>query len=142
MYMTADHLREQVIRPTLTYLGVWCEDAEQALLDAVQAPTEVGLFSSRPGALGLYQITPDQHRDIWDRYLAFRPTVASRVRGLASQRAFLSNPDGELQTNLGYCTAIAFLLYRRTQGLDSRDGVAGQPHLAAERRQGRASAPA
>ena len=39
--------------------------------------------------------------------------MASRVRGLASQRAFLSDPDGELQTNLSYCTAIAWLLYQR-----------------------------
>ncbi|EEB77066.1 hypothetical protein GPB2148_2597 [marine gamma proteobacterium HTCC2148] len=32
---------------------------------------------------------------------------------MASQRAFLSDPDGELQTNLSYCTAIAWLLYQR-----------------------------
>ena len=38
------------------------------------------------------------------------PVDASRVRGLASQRAFLSDPDSELQTNLSYCTAIAWLL--------------------------------
>ena len=41
--------------------------------------------------------------------------MASRIRGLASQRAFLSDPDGELQTNLGYCTAIAWLLYQRSR---------------------------
>ena len=40
--------------------------------------------------------------------------MASRVRGLASQRVFLSEPDKELQTNLGYCTAIAWLLYQRS----------------------------
>jgi hypothetical protein len=36
------------------------------------------------------------------------------VRGLASQRAFLSDPDSELQTNLSYCTAIAWLLHQRS----------------------------
>jgi hypothetical protein len=66
--------------------------------------------------LGLFHITTAQHRDIWDRYLAFKPEIASRVRGLASQRAFLSDPDSELQTNLSYCTAIAWLLYQRSNG--------------------------
>jgi len=41
--------------------------------------------------------------------------MASRVRGLASQRAFLSNPERELQTNLGYSTAIAWLLLDRAR---------------------------
>ncbi len=36
------------------------------------------------------------------------------MRGLASQRAFLTDPDSELQTNLSYCTAIAWLLYQRS----------------------------
>lgn len=115
MYVTAEHLREQVIQPTLKYLGKWTSTAEDFLLEvAVEAP-DLGLFSACDDGLGIYHITPSQHQDIWDRYLAFRPELASRVRGLASQRAFLSNPDGELQTNLSYCTAIAWLLYNRTQ---------------------------
>lgn len=120
MYITADHLREQVIKPTLEYLGEWSEDAERTLLSAAVRKTEVGLFSQPQTGLGLFRITPTQHRDIWDRYLAFRPEIASRVRGLASQRAFLSNPDSELQTNLSYCTAIAWLLYQRAQAQNDR----------------------
>lgn len=114
MYLTVEHLRDQVIEPTLKYLGAWTPSAEAFLLDsAVDAP-ELGLFSPRNDGLGLFHITPAQHRDIWDRYLAFKPEMASRIRGLASQRAFLSNPDKELQTNLSYCTAIAWLLYQRS----------------------------
>ena len=113
MYIAVEHLREQVIEPTLKYLGEWTPSAEAFLLDsAVDAP-ELGLFSPRNDGLGIFHITPDQHRDIWDRYLAFKPEMASRIRGLASQSAFLSNPDNELQTNLSYCTAIAWLLYQR-----------------------------
>jgi hypothetical protein len=115
MYITAEHLREQVIKPTLKYLGVWSEDAEQRLLDTSLKEPESGLFQRAQPGLGLFQITSAQHRDLWDRYLAFRPDLASRVRGLASQRAFLSNPDSELQTNLSYCTAIAWLLEMRAQ---------------------------
>ncbi|HBM82750.1 MAG TPA: hypothetical protein DD459_03695 [Halieaceae bacterium] len=115
MYVTAEHLRDQVIRPTLKYLEVWTETCEDFLLQAAIEAPELGLFSARSSGLGLYHITTAQHRDIWDRYLAYRPELASRVRGLASQRAFLSDPDGELQTNLGYCTAVAWLLYQRSR---------------------------
>ena len=114
MYVTAEHLRDQVIRPTLEYMGAWTAAREAFLLDAAVSAPDVGLFSARNGGLGLFNITAAQHRDLWDRYLAFNPDLASRVRGLASQRAFLSDPDSELQTNLSYCTAIAWLLYQRS----------------------------
>jgi hypothetical protein len=115
MYVTSEHLRDQVIAPTLKYLGVWTPAIETFLLNtAVDAP-ELGLFSERNESLGIFHITSAQHRDIWDRYLAFNPEMASRVRGLASQRVFLTEPDKELQTNLGYCTAIAWLLYKRSE---------------------------
>ena len=114
MYVTSEHLRDQVIGPTLKYLGVWTLDVESFLLNtAVDAP-ELGLFSSRNEGLGMFHITSSQHRDIWDRYLAFNPDMASRVRGLASQRVFLTEPDKELQTDLGYSTAIAWLLFKRS----------------------------
>ncbi|MCB1677292.1 MAG: hypothetical protein KDI16_01250 [Halioglobus sp.] len=114
MYVTAEHLRDQVIRPTLNYLGAWTPAGESFLLDAAIDAPDLGLFSARKDGLGLFHITAAQHRDLWDRYLAFNPDMASRVRGLASQRAFLSDPDSELQTNLSYCTAIAWLLYQRS----------------------------
>lgn len=114
MYVDAEHLKERVIQPTLKYLGAWTPAHEQFLLSAVIDAPELGLFSPRNDGLGIFQITPRQHRDIWDNYLAFNPDLASRVRGLASQRAFLSDPDSELQTNLSYCTAIAWLLYDRS----------------------------
>ena len=123
MYVTAEHLREHVIRPTLKYLGTWSPASEAFLLDvAINAP-DLGLFSARNEGLGLFHITAAQHRDLWDRYLAFNPEIASRVRGLASQRAFLTNPDSELQTNLSYCTAIAWLLHLRSGRLveETRD---------------------
>lgn len=129
MFVTAEHLREQVIRPTLKYLGVWTPASEETLLEAAIAAPELGLFAARKDGLGLFHITAAQHRDLWDRYLAFQPELASRVRGLASQRAFLSSPDGELQTNLSYCTAIAWLLYQRARGGNERP--AGQQQTLA-----------
>lgn len=127
MYVTAEHLREQVIRPTLKYLDVWTAEYEDFLLQVAIAAPELGLFSARNSGLGLLHITSAQHRDIWDRYLAFKPELASRVRGLASQRAFLSDPDRELQTNLSYCTAIAWLLHQRAGGSTAAPNAGLQP---------------
>lgn len=116
MYITAEHLREQVIKPTLVYLGAWSEQLEQILLESALGGGDSERARGEPQGLGLFRITSAQHRDLWDRYLAFNPDLASRVRGLASQRAFLSNPDNELQTNLGYSTAIAWLMHQRAGG--------------------------
>ena len=114
MNVTAEHLQTQVIQPTLKYLGAWTPATEQFLLSAATDAPDLGLFCARVDGLGIFHITSSQHRDIWDNFLAFNPDLASRVRGLASQRAFLTSPDNELQTNLSYCTAIAWLLYDRS----------------------------
>ena len=120
MYVTADYLRDQAMRPTLKYMGAWTAARETFLLNAAVSAPDVGLFCARTGGLGLFNITAAQHRDLWDRYLAFNPDLASRVRGLASQRAFLSDPDAELQTNLSYCTAIAWLMQQRAGGISEQ----------------------
>lgn len=126
MYVTAEHLRDQVIQPTLKYLGAWTPTIESFLLDAAVDAPDLGLFSVTKDGLGIFRITAAQHRDIWDRYLAFKPEMASRIRGLASQRTFLTDPDGELQTNLSYCTAIAWLLYQRANmAIDKLDDQRG-----------------
>ena len=81
MYVTAEHLRDQVIRPTLKYLGAWTPNTESFLLDACVDAPDLGLFSARNEGLGLFHITAAQHRDIWDRYLAFNPeTIEDPMR--------------------------------------------------------------
>ncbi|UTA49427.1 hypothetical protein L1F30_07780 [Simiduia sp. 21SJ11W-1] len=104
-----------IIRPTLRQMGLYTKRAEQLLLQAAAA-SELGhhICPDRARRLGLYRITSKQHRQVWDTYLVHQPELASTVRGLASQRAFLNNPDDELITNLRYATAIAWLLIQQT----------------------------
>ena len=80
MYVTAEHLRDQVIRPTLEYMVAWSPASEAFLLNAAIKAPDLGLFAARNEGLGLFNITAAQHRDLWDRYLAFNPDMASRVR--------------------------------------------------------------
>jgi len=115
MSLTAQELERHVIRPTLEYLGIDSEPAVKLLLGTAALESQFSLSCSShsmPGGLGLFQITPQAHREVWDKYLAFNPELASKVRGLASQHHFLKCPDTELSTNLSYCTAIAWMIYQ------------------------------
>ncbi len=64
-------------------------------------------------ALGVYQIEPATHEDLWLNYLDYREELATTVRNLASQQNVGIPVDNELITNLAYATAIARLIYYR-----------------------------
>jgi hypothetical protein len=116
MIFTADDLRHLVIRDTLHYLKDWSLAAENLLLGT--AAQESGLGGWHKGRrVGLYHITPAMHRAVWDKYLINNPALASEIRGIAGQHSFLRAPHGELITNLKYATAIAWMIYRRSNQL-------------------------
>ncbi len=109
MQITNQDLLEWIIKPTLQALGCHQATAAQNLLLAVANQRIKPKHLNR--GLGIYHIDALTHQRVWDKYLAFRPELASKIRGLASQHAFLANPHLELTTNLRYATAIAWLLY-------------------------------
>lgn len=114
MSICLDELRLLVVRPTLKQLRAWSPGMEALLLGTAAQESELGfhLKLGRRHGMGIFQILPSTHRQIWDQYLINFPALASKVRGLASQRDFLQHPHAELTTNLRYATAIAWLVYR------------------------------
>ncbi|MBF8680652.1 hypothetical protein [Pseudomonas fulva] len=110
MGIAAKELRQHVIRPTLIYLARHCVSAEMLLLGIAACQSALGSALHGRRGHGLFRIDDQRHRTLWDDYLARDPDLASRVRGLASQHAFLGGPDLELTVNLRYATAIAWLL--------------------------------
>jgi len=110
MGIAASELSEHVIRPTLHYLGRASGAAEALLLGIAASQSALGSALHRHQGYGLYGIPAHSHLQLWDHYLALDPDLASRVRGLASQHAFLVAPHLELAVNLRYATAIAWLL--------------------------------
>ncbi len=106
-------LRCDIIRPTLTYLGVTSNAAENLLLGTLLAMAWLPRDRHWADAIGPYAITPAVHTRLWDEYLALQPDQASLIRGLASQRCFLQDPHAELAYNLAYATAIAWMLYQQ-----------------------------
>lgn len=110
MSINAVDLLEHVIVPTLNTLGLHSQEAELLLLGTADKASGFDPFCCNQNKFGIYQISTRQHRCVWDEYLAFRPDLASKVRGLASQHQFLKNPDQELTTNLAYSTAVAWMI--------------------------------
>ncbi|MBV4533421.1 hypothetical protein HU719_018700 [Pseudomonas sp. SWRI107] len=110
MGIAANELSQYVIRPTLVYLNRYCQSAEALLLGVAASQSALGAALHDRRGHGLYRITSQRHRVLWDDFLARDPDLASLVRGLASQHAFLGGPHLELTVNLRYATAIAWML--------------------------------
>ncbi|CAM3195536.1 hypothetical protein BZK31_19835 [Pseudomonas floridensis] len=110
MGIAAIELCRHVIRPTLVYLDRRSHCAESLLLGIAASQSSLGTALDSRRGHGLYRIPEPSHQRLWDDYLALDPELASRVRGLASQHAFLSGPHLELTVNLRYSTAIAWMM--------------------------------
>ncbi|MBI2881275.1 MAG: hypothetical protein HYY21_06785 [Candidatus Tectomicrobia bacterium] len=117
--------RVHVIRPTLEGIGAHSRAAENLVLGT--ALQESGLSYLRQmdegPALGLYQMEPATHDDIWENYLSFRPELRERVS------AFLvPGQDRTLQLiwNLAYATAMCRTHYLRVPApLPDADDILG-----------------
>jgi len=124
----ASDLRQYVIAPTLKNLSLWSLEAENLLVGTAAQESKLGsLLCQMDGpALGLYQIEPDTHSDLWKNFINFRPDLSAIVYNLASKDFSLDNTANELIWNLRYATAIARLIYERAPSpLPSADDIEG-----------------
>lgn len=101
------HLREYVIRPTLKFIGHYSEAAEELLMLTAAAESLMGKYLHQVGgpALGIYQMEPATHDDIWENWLQYK-AIADAVRQLGSEGRHLPG-------NLYYATAMARCHYLR-----------------------------
>jgi len=137
-------LREYIIRPVLNRIGLYSEAAEELLMLTAATESLCGKFVHQVGgpALGIFQMEPRTHDDIWENFLKYKPALAMHVKtyGRISQ---------QLPGNLYYACAMARVHYLRVpERLPSAmdvDGLArywkdhynthlgaGQPHEAVE----------
>lgn len=126
MGIAASELCQHVIRPTLLYLNRHSPCAESFLLCAAACQSALGSALDDRSGHGLYRIADLRHQMLWDQHLALDPELASRVRGLASQHAFLAAPHLELTVNLRYATAIAWMMVEaQSPNLPEGDDIMG-----------------
>ena len=117
MGIYATDLRELVIRPTLCHLGEWSPSAENLLLGTAAQESQLGfrLREDKCEGYGLFNISAQNHTQIWDMFLVTDAELASKLRGLASQQQFLKTPHAELITNLSYAAGVAWMIYKQHQ---------------------------
>ncbi len=110
--MDPKHLYEYVIIPTIDNLGLNQRGAAELLLGTAMVESRLKYLRqlSDGPALGLFQMEPDTHDDIWEHYLAWRADLRRKVETLVSHW-----PPGPTQMvgNLWYACAMARILYRR-----------------------------
>ena len=124
--MNPIHFRELVIRPALDFLGAPYDSEAATNLLLGTAVVESGLrFLTQHGggpALGVYQIEPATHDDMYSSFLDYRGDLKTKVM----RRATDAPLEEQLVTNLTYATIIARLKYWRAPApLPAADDLAG-----------------
>lgn len=110
-----EHVLIHVVRPALDALDMGGASAEQLLMGTAAQESNFRYLSQlaypdtgkRGPALGLWQMEPATHNDIWANYLRFRHLIAKVVSQMGG------GDSDELAWNLQYAAAMARLQYRR-----------------------------
>ena len=124
--MLASQTRSLVIRPALKKLKLWSPSAEELVLGT--AIVESGLtYLKQHGdgpALGLWQVEPATHDDLYTNFLNFRPKLGSKLIELRATGLSLNE---NLATNLMYGAAVCRLCYyRKPDALPEAGDIEGQ----------------
>lgn len=124
-----DQLRVYVVRPVLEELGLHSRAAENLVLGTAAQESKMGHYVHQLGggpALGIFQMEPFTHDDIWENYLDHIAPLADKV--LAAGRVQSADSE-QLVGNLRYAAAMCRIHYWRIPaGLPGADDV---PALAA-----------
>lgn len=110
-------LRNLVIRPTLHALEnyiPYSEVAVELLMLTAATESRLGAALEQYGggpALGLYQIEPATHHDVWKSFLDYHKATIEAV-ALDAGWSITTPQDRWLFSNLDYATSIARIKYR------------------------------
>lgn len=118
--INAKQLRELVVEPTLEYLDPvipYSEDAVELLMMTAAHESRLGAYLKQVNgpALGIYQMEPATHRDIYSNFLHHRDNLCMLVQDLDFSACLTGEvwDAPELAVNLVYATAMARIHYYR-----------------------------
>ena len=124
--MLASQTLALVIRPALKKLRLWSPSAEELVFGT--AIVESGLtYLKQHGdgpALGLWQVEPATHDDLYTNFLNYRPELGSKLMELRAPNLSMGE---NLATNLMYGPAVCRLCYyRKPDALPAAGDIEGQ----------------
>lgn len=125
MSLDPRQLRDLVVRPALEHIGLWSLAAEQLVMGTAAQESRLTYLAQVGGgpALGLFQMEPATHLDIWTNFLRFRKDLRRQVIGLlvpgvpSLAPVDLASPPGPmaLVLNLSYAAAMCRVHYYRSK---------------------------
>lgn len=115
-----NQLRAYIIRPALKFIHMYSEGAEEMLIAICAQESDGGTYLKQEGgpALGIYQMEPSTHDDIWARFLMISDkegkTINSLGYNIIKACRFIINPPAEVMIhNLYYATMMARCFWLR-----------------------------
>jgi hypothetical protein len=111
MSLDLEQFTEYVITPVLTDLDMWSPAAVILLLGTAAVESGLKYIHQIGGpALGIYQMEPATHDDIYFNYLKYQPGLEHRIR------QYVPRPlAAEMIYNMAYATAMCRLHYMRVR---------------------------
>lgn len=106
-------LRTHVIRPVCDFLGLGGPAVEELLLGTAAQESGCGAHLAQMGgpALGIWQMEPATHDDLWSNFLTYRHPLSDKVGDLLVGAL---PKVAQLAGNLYYACAMARLQYLRS----------------------------
>lgn len=104
-------LDKYVVSPVLDTLGLNSLAARQLIIGTAMAESRLEYLHQLGGgpALGIYQMEPNTHDDIWEHYLAYRTALGDKVASFS----WMDESASEMIGNLYYATAMCRMHYLR-----------------------------
>lgn len=114
-------LKEFIIIPTLEYLSEYranlkSDGAINLLLGTCAMESDMGTYIHQVGggpALGIYQMEPNTHDDLWKNYIRYRYHLGELMDKFKSN-LYVGHCAKELTSNFMYATAMARIHYYRS----------------------------
>ena len=116
--MDADQLRKYIVRPALKAIDAWSPAAEGLVMGTAAQESHlkyVRQLGDGP-ALGLFQMEPATHDDIWNNYLHWRERRADKICQAIQYDniALISPPSAErMMWDFRYAAIMCRVHYRR-----------------------------
>lgn len=110
--MDAKQLRNEIIKPALVAVGLYSKPAEDLVFGTACVESNCGEYLRQINgpALGIFQMEPATHDDIYKNFLKYKPELKARVMRLFSPGLSVSE---NLKSNLMYAAAMCRIYYLR-----------------------------
>jgi hypothetical protein len=112
--MNPRQFRDYIVAPAITRIGACSRSAEQLLMGTALAESGLVHIQQTGGgpALGVFQMEPATHDDIWENFLRFKPGLLNDLKGLTMRDMDLHE---QLRGNLFYAAAMCRIHYLRVR---------------------------